>query len=62
MANLKKQLSDEEEEIARERRMMDSGEYEAVDLAFADEMVARAKKLQTEVDSAENRVAIDSVT
>ncbi len=52
MANVKHYNSDEEEEIVRERRMMDSGEYESVDLSFAHDLLARAAKLKAEVESA----------
>lgn len=62
MANVKNQLSDEEEEIARERRMMDSGEYEPVDLSFSDDLMARAEKLKAEVESIENSMASEPTT
>jgi hypothetical protein len=42
--------SEESLEIAREKRMAESGNYESVDLSFVPDLVAKAEKLRQQAE------------
>ena len=62
MADIEDWLSDEEQAIAREKRMIASGEYEPLDLPLIDDMLARAAKLKAEMESPQPTLVQDDET